>query len=65
MLRQRRLATLWLSQVLSSIGDNLFEIATLFAPLPVMIAAGAFGLLRFGFVAPPSGQAMSGERVSG
>jgi MFS family permease len=43
MLRQRHLAVLWVSQVLSAIGDNLYAIAVMW--IAVKVAGGSAGLV--------------------
>lgn len=55
MLRQRHLAILWVSQVLSAIGDNLYTIAVLWTAVQVaggragvVAAAGTVATLLFG-----------------
>src|SRR4051795_11326067 len=43
MLRQRHLAVLWVSQVLSAIGDHLYAIAVMW--IAVKVAGGSAGLV--------------------
>jgi DHA3 family macrolide efflux protein-like MFS transporter len=43
MLRQRHLAILWVSQVLSAIGDNLYAIAVIW--IAVKVAGGGAGIV--------------------
>jgi MFS transporter, DHA3 family, macrolide efflux protein len=57
MLRQRHLAILWVSQVLSAIGDNLYTIAVLWTAVRVaggragiVAAAGTVSTLLFGML---------------
>jgi len=57
MLRQRHLAILWVSQVLSAIGDNLYTIAVLWTAVRVaggragiVAAAGTVATLVFGML---------------
>lgn len=57
MLRQRHLAILWLSQILSAIGDNLYTIAVVWIAVQVagsgaglVVAAQAVSALAFGLL---------------
>lgn len=57
MLRQRHLAVLWISQVLSAIGDHLYSIAVVWIAVKVagggagyVVAAGTVATLAFGLL---------------